>query len=125
MPTALAASSMLRCVSKAATDASLLLSNLVPCPFICPILSQTDTTSRTRPPLHRQPFAIPRFPQNCLASCSNQRDGCHRRGNPSPEDKMKAIMEKAKLDSIRQTLAHWRAKAPAERAAFGLPETGW
>jgi hypothetical protein len=46
-------------------------------------------------------------------------------GTPSPEDKMKAIMEKAKLDSIRQTLAHWRAKTPAERAAFGLPETGW
>src|SRR5262249_50423632 len=81
MPTALAASSMLRCVSKAATAASILLPNLVPCPFIFPILSQTDTTSRTRPPLHLQPFAIPRFPQNCLASCSNQSDGCHRRGN--------------------------------------------
>src|SRR5215475_5077744 len=81
MPTALAASSILRCVSKAATAASIFRPNLVPGPFIFPILSQTDTTSRTRPPLHRQPFAIPRFPQNCLASCSNQSDGCHRRGN--------------------------------------------
>jgi hypothetical protein len=46
-------------------------------------------------------------------------------GTPSPEDKMKAMMEKAKLDAMRTTLAHWRAKTPAERAAFGLPETGW
>lgn len=46
-------------------------------------------------------------------------------GTPSPEDRMKAMMEKAKLDSLRQSLAYWRAKSPAERAAFGLPETGW
>ncbi len=46
-------------------------------------------------------------------------------GSPSPEDRMKAMMEKAKLDSLRQALAYWRAKSPAERAEFGLPETGW
>lgn len=46
-------------------------------------------------------------------------------GTPSPEEAMKAMMEKAQLDGLRQTLAHWRAKSPAERAAFGLPETGW
>ena len=46
-------------------------------------------------------------------------------GMPSPEDRMKVMMEKAKLDSLRQALASWRAKSPAERAAFGLPENGW
>ena len=45
--------------------------------------------------------------------------------SPSPEQKMKEFMEQSMLNGIRQTLAYWRAKTPEERAAFGLPETGW
>jgi hypothetical protein len=44
---------------------------------------------------------------------------------PSPEQNMKDLMQKGMLDGIRQSLAYWRAKTPEERAAFGLPETGW
>ena len=44
---------------------------------------------------------------------------------PSPEQKMRDSMQKAKLEAMRQTLAYWRGKTPEERAAFGLPETGW
>jgi len=44
---------------------------------------------------------------------------------PSPEQKMRESMQKAKLEAMRQTLAYWRGKTPEERAAFGLPETGW
>jgi hypothetical protein len=46
-------------------------------------------------------------------------------GTPSPEERTKDLIQKAQLDAIRQSLANWRAKTPAERAAFGLPETGW
>ena len=46
-------------------------------------------------------------------------------GTISPEQRMKAMMQKARLDSLRRSLAHWRAMTPQERAAFGLPETGW
>lgn len=46
-------------------------------------------------------------------------------GSPSPEQRMKDLMQKGTTDAIRQSLAHWRAKTPAERAAFGLPEKGW
>jgi hypothetical protein len=38
---------------------------------------------------------------------------------------MRESMQKAKLEAMRQTLAYWRGKTPEERAAFGLPETGW
>jgi len=46
-------------------------------------------------------------------------------GTKSPEEKTKDLMQNAMLNSVRTTLQHWRAKTPAERAAFGLPETGW
>lgn len=46
-------------------------------------------------------------------------------GMPSPEEKMKAMMEQGKQTALKTTLAYWRAKTPQERAAFGLPETGW
>jgi hypothetical protein len=48
-----------------------------------------------------------------------------RLGTPSPEERTKDLIQKAQRDAIRQSLASWRAKTPAERAAFGLPETGW
>jgi hypothetical protein len=44
---------------------------------------------------------------------------------PSPEERMRATMQDAHLNAIRTSLAHWRAKTPAERAKFGLPEIGW
>ena len=44
---------------------------------------------------------------------------------PSPEKRTKDLIQQAMLDGIRQSLAHWRAKTPEERAAFGLPEAGW
>jgi SMI1 / KNR4 family (SUKH-1) len=44
---------------------------------------------------------------------------------PSPEQRTKDLMQQAMLDAVRQSLAHWRAKTPEERAVFGLPETGW
>ena len=46
-------------------------------------------------------------------------------GMPSPEQRIKDLLQQGMLNSIRQSLAHWRAKTPEERAAFGLPETGW
>jgi hypothetical protein len=46
-------------------------------------------------------------------------------GSPSPEQQTKHLLQKAMLDSIRVTLAHWRSKTPEERAAYGLPEKGW
>jgi hypothetical protein len=46
-------------------------------------------------------------------------------GKPSPEEAQRAMMENAMLSSLRTTLAHWRAKTPAQRKEFGLPETGW
>ena len=44
---------------------------------------------------------------------------------PSPEEKMKELMQRSMLNGIKQTLAYWRAKTPEERAAFGLPDAGW
>jgi SMI1/KNR4 family protein SUKH-1 len=44
---------------------------------------------------------------------------------PSPEERTKDLIQRAQLDAIRQSLAVWRTKTPEERAAFGLPETGW
>ncbi len=35
------------------------------------------------------------------------------------------MMKTAMENQIRQSLNRWRAKTPAERAAEGLPETGW
>jgi len=46
-------------------------------------------------------------------------------GTPSPEERMRAQMQDAMVNGMRQTLAVWRAKTPQERAAYGLPETGW
>lgn len=43
----------------------------------------------------------------------------------SPAQKMQDLMQESMLSGIRQSLAYWRAKTPEERAAFGLPETGW
>src|SRR6185295_9456697 len=46
-------------------------------------------------------------------------------GTPSPEQKMQDMMQKSMLSGIKASLDYWRARTPAERAAFGLPETGW
>lgn len=46
-------------------------------------------------------------------------------GTKSPELQMKDQMEEAMMNGMRESLAYWRAKSPEERAAFGLPETGW
>ncbi|MEZ5831189.1 MAG: SMI1/KNR4 family protein [Dongiaceae bacterium] len=46
-------------------------------------------------------------------------------GTASPAQKTQDMMQQAMLSGLRQTLAYWRAKTPQERAAFGLPETGW
>jgi hypothetical protein len=46
-------------------------------------------------------------------------------GTPSPEQKMKAMMEQGMHSALKQSLDYWRAKTPQERAAFGLPESGW
>ena len=34
-------------------------------------------------------------------------------------------MEQVLLDGLKQSLAHWRAMSPEERAAMGLPEEDW
>ncbi len=46
-------------------------------------------------------------------------------GRPPAADAVKQQVEEALLDNLRQTLAYWRAKSPAERAEMGLPEDGW
>jgi hypothetical protein len=46
-------------------------------------------------------------------------------GAPTPEEKMRSMMENGMRSSLKASLDHWRAKSPAERAAFGLPEVGW
>lgn len=43
----------------------------------------------------------------------------------SPAQQMQDMMQKGMQDSIRQSLQYWRAMTPAQRAAYGLPETGW
>jgi hypothetical protein len=45
--------------------------------------------------------------------------------SPSPVQKTKDLLQQGMNDSIKQSLAYWRAKTPEERAAFGLPEKGW
>jgi hypothetical protein len=34
-------------------------------------------------------------------------------------------MEALALESLRRSLAHWRAMTPEQRAEMGLPEEGW
>jgi len=46
-------------------------------------------------------------------------------GTPSPEERMKSLMQESMLGELRKQLAVWRAKSPQERAKAGLPETGW
>lgn len=43
----------------------------------------------------------------------------------SPAEETQDLMQWAMLKGLRTTLDHWRSKTPEERAAFGLPETGW
>ncbi len=43
----------------------------------------------------------------------------------SPEQRAYRMMQDAMINGLRTTIAHWRAKSPAERRAFGLPESGW
>ena len=46
-------------------------------------------------------------------------------GTPSLEEQTKTILQNKMRDDIREQLKVWRAKTPAERAGYGLPETGW
>lgn len=43
----------------------------------------------------------------------------------SPEQRAYRMMQDAMVNGLRTTIAHWRAKSPDERRAFGLPESGW
>ena len=46
-------------------------------------------------------------------------------GTMSSEQKTIAIMQTGMRTALKQSLDYWRKKTPQERAAFGLPETGW
>lgn len=46
-------------------------------------------------------------------------------GRPPAAEVQRQAMEKGVLDELRSSLAYWRGLAPEERAAMGLPETGW
>lgn len=46
-------------------------------------------------------------------------------GKPSPEEVQRSAMEEGMRNQLRQSIAYFRAMTPAQRAEYGLPETGW
>ena len=44
---------------------------------------------------------------------------------PVPSDLLDHAAEEGMRENMRQTLAHWRAMTPEQRADFGLSEEGW
>jgi len=43
----------------------------------------------------------------------------------SPDEALQDIMQKARVDSVRQSRAYFAAMTPEQRAEYGLPEVGW
>jgi len=46
-------------------------------------------------------------------------------GSPSPEQRVREMMEQGMRKQLKQSLDHWRAMTPEQRKEYGLPETGW
>jgi hypothetical protein len=43
----------------------------------------------------------------------------------SPDEALQDLMQKAMVDSVRQSRAYFAAMTPEQRAEYGLPEEGW
>lgn len=43
----------------------------------------------------------------------------------SPDEALQDVMQKAMVDSVRQSRAYFAAMTPEQRAEYGLPEVGW
>src|SRR5260370_38352955 len=108
MPAALAASSILRCVSRAAMASSCLRSNLAPWPFTGRILAQSAAGALPRS------NRLSDYQQISLACFRDRSDECHRHGKPWEREH---LHETFTIDADNNITTHTSRKAARETGA--------